>query len=179
MYLAGLKMRHFLTFSCRSSYSETPLGASSSACRHSSTPGRCGPGTHVKMLQAAHSARRARLSFYNIFKPAGFLHLRAGGRRHSLFPHSATRTTVGVPCGSLARCSGHQYGFTVFRGRNMRRESLGPACSPEGVVVSVIPYGREFTYPPTFWFKPDVASNFGLSIVTMFIGSSRVLTIPS
>jgi hypothetical protein len=41
--------------------------------------------------------------------------------RHSLFPHSVTRTTMGVPCGSLAHCSGRQYGLTVFHGRNVRR----------------------------------------------------------
>jgi hypothetical protein len=59
---------------------KTPLGTSSSASRHSSAPGQRGSSTHVESLQAALSACRARLSFCNIFKPAGFQHLRAGGR---------------------------------------------------------------------------------------------------
>ena len=53
---------------------------------------------------------------------------------------------MGVPCGSLAHCSGRKYGLTVFRERNMRR----PCLSTDGIVVSVIPDAKEFTYPRTF-----------------------------
>ena len=41
--------------------------------------------------------------------------------QHSLFPHSATRTSVGVPCGSLAHCSRRKYGLTVYRESNIRK----------------------------------------------------------
>ena len=50
--------------------------------------------------------------------------------------------------------------------------------SPEGVVVSVLPFKKERTRPHTFWFKPNLASNFGLSEVTMFNGSSHMLAVP-
>src|SRR5258705_440945 len=42
--------------------------------------------------------------------------------RHSLFPHSITRTCMGVPCGSLAQCSERKYGLTVFHESNIRKD---------------------------------------------------------
>ena len=48
-----------------------------------------------------------------------------------------------------------------------------------GIVVSVIPSIKELTDPRTFWFKPGIASNFGLFCFTMFNGSSQLLAIPS
>jgi hypothetical protein len=61
---------------------------------------------------------------------------------------------------------------------NVIYEGVRPCLSTDGIVVSVIPDAKEFTYPRTFWFKPDTASNFGLSILTMFNGSSHMLAIP-
>ncbi len=44
---------------------------------------------------------------------------------------------------------------------------LGPVFPPVGIIVSVNPIMREFTYPRTFWLKP--VSNFGFSTLTMVI----------
>jgi hypothetical protein len=46
----------------------------------------------------------------------------------TLFPHSFARTSIGVPCGSLARCSRRRYGFTVFH--SYYTDSVDPVYSP-------------------------------------------------
>ena len=62
---------------------------------------------------------------------------------------------------------------------NVIYEEVRPCLITDGYCVSVIPIPREFTYPRTFWFKPDAASNFGLFLMTVFNSSSHMLTIPS
>lgn len=95
-------------------------------------------------------------------------------RRHSLSPLSFTRISISVPCGSLARCSGREYGFTVFR--TSYTNSVDPAFPP----VMFCPCARS-TYSsnpsPTFWSKP--VSIFGLLKITRFISSSLMLVLLS
>ncbi len=76
-----------------------------------------------------------------------------------------------------------QFDCPIFRARIRayrvpQREyanDLGPVFPPVGIIVSVNPVMKEFTYPPTFWLKP--VSNFGFSIFTMVINSSPELAI--
>ena len=49
--------------------------------------------------------------------------------------------------------------------------------SADGIIVSVNPRIKEFTYPYTFWFKS--VSNFGLLSLTTFINSSHMLAMSS
>ena len=76
-----------------------------------------------------------------------------------------------------------QFDRPVFRARIRayrvpQREyanDFGPVFPPVGIIVSVNPIMREFTYPRTFWLKP--VSNFGFSTLTMVINSSPELAI--
>ena len=108
------------------------------------------------MLQSLSARLQGGIRFFLILLPAppwAFLAVRLP---------SVPGANTGLPCSADVICGG-----------------VGPCLSTDGIVVSVIPDAKEFTYPRTFWFKPDTASNFGLSTLTMFNGSSPVLAIPS
>jgi hypothetical protein len=56
-------------------------------------------------------------------------------------------------------------------------DGLGPACSPVAVLSTVQEGESSHTSPHTFWFK--LVSVFSLLVLTTFISSSHMLTMPS
>ncbi len=91
-----------------------------------------------------------------------------------LVPSSSVRNLIGSPCGLLSH-EREDYGFIMFCLCTMRWVR---SCLFAGGYVSAMGEGRT-PYPThvPFWLKP--VSIFGLLVLTTFINSSRMLTIPS
>jgi hypothetical protein len=68
-----------------------------------------------------------------------------------------------------------QYGLTTFR--KVDTDGLGALCPPGALGVHDRVLSRLCTRSSAFWRKPG--SIFGLSLITTFIESSHVFTIPS
>src|SRR5215468_9523841 len=92
----------------------------------------------------------------------------------SLLPSSHSRTSIGLPCGSLS-LTGDVRGYHVPS--QSQPNGLGALCPP----VALLPMTRKLgiLVPATvpFWLKPS--STFGLFSVTMFIERSPGFAIPS
>jgi hypothetical protein len=92
----------------------------------------------------------------------------------SLLPSSPSRTSIGLPCGSLS-LAGDVRGCHVPS--QPRTNGVGVLCPP----VACVPMTRNgrVLVPATvpFWPKPD--STFGLFSLTMFIERSPEFAIPS
>jgi len=90
------------------------------------------------------------------------------------FSHPSTRTAIGWSCGLLPRVE-EQYGLTTFR--KIDKDGLGALCPPVALGVHDRVLSRLCTRYSAFWLKP--ISIFGLVLITTFIESSHVFTIPS
>ena len=94
--------------------------------------------------------------------------------RPSLFPTPLPAPpSVGLAA-SLPRVE-EQYGLTTFR--KVDTDGLGALCPPGALGVHDKVLSRLCTRSSAFWLKPS--SIFGLSLITTFIESSHVFTIPS
>src|SRR5262249_10627696 len=94
--------------------------------------------------------------------------------RPSLFPTPLPAPpSVGLAA-SLPRVEEH-YGLITFR--KIDTDGLGALCSPGALAVHDRVLSRLCTRSSAFWLKPS--SILGLSLITTFIESSHVFTIPS
>ena len=105
----------------------------------------------------------------------GATRIRLMTRRHSLFPTPIPAPPLVGLAAFLPFLRKEQYGLTTFH--KVDTDGLGTLFSPVALRV----HDREGVNPCTrygaFWLKP--LSIFGLSILTTFIESSPVFTIPS
>src|SRR5436309_15138474 len=91
-----------------------------------------------------------------------------------LVPSSSVRNLIGSPCEPLSLLQ-EDYGFIMFCLRTMRRVR---SCLFAGGCSSAMGgRGSLLSYPLASWLKP--LSTFGLLVLTTFIDSSRLLTVPS
>jgi hypothetical protein len=100
--------------------------------------------------------------------------IRSITERHSLFP----TPLPALPWVGLAASlpfKKEQYGLTTFR--KVDKDGLGALCPPVALGVHDRILSRPCTRYSAFWLKP--LSIFGLSLITTFIESSHVFTIPS
>jgi hypothetical protein len=90
------------------------------------------------------------------------------------FAFSAILCTQGRQCSSRFTCRFRQpFAFTLFR-MNLRADRTLPLR--RWSIVHDGPVFKDHSSPRTFWFKP--VSTFGLSKLTTFNGSSRMLVVP-
>jgi hypothetical protein len=99
--------------------------------------------------------------------------IRSITERRSLFPTPLPALPLVGLAASLPFLE--QYGLTTFR--KVDKDGLGALCSPVALDVHDRVLSRPCTRYSAFWLKP--LSIFGLSLITTFIESSHVFTIPS
>ena len=95
--------------------------------------------------------------------------------RPSLFPTPLPAPPLVGLATSLPSLRKGRYGLTTFH--KVDKDGLGALCSPVVLRVHDRVLGRPCTHYSAFWLKP--LSIFGLSVLTTFIESSHVFTIPS
>ena len=93
---------------------------------------------------------------------------------HSLFPTPIPALPLVGLAASLPRVQ-EQYGLTTFH--KVDTNGLGALCPPVALGVHDRVLSRLCTRYSAFWLKP--LSIFGLVLITTFIESSHVFTIPS
>ena len=95
--------------------------------------------------------------------------------RHSLFPTPLPASPLVGLATSLPSFRKERYGLTTFH--KVDKDGLGALCPPVVLGVHDRVRARPCTHYSAFWLKP--ISIFGLSLITTFIESSHVFTIPS
>jgi hypothetical protein len=95
-------------------------------------------------------------------------------RRHSLFPTPLPAPPL-VGLMAFLPFKKERYGLTTFR--KIDKDGLGALSPPGALCVHDRILSRPCTRSSAFWLKP--LSILGLLLITTFIESSRVFTIPS
>jgi hypothetical protein len=110
----------------------------------------------------------------NVAHITGATHIHPITGWRSLFPTPLPAPPLVGLAAFLPRVE-EQYGLTTFR--KVDTNGLGALCPPGALGVHDRVLSRLCTRSSAFWLKP--ISIFGLSLITTFIESSHVFTIPS
>ena len=101
--------------------------------------------------------------------------IRSITERHSLFPTPIPAPPLVDFTASLPFLRKERYGLTTFR--TVDKDGLGALCPPGALAVHDRVLSRPCTHYSALLAKP--VSIFGLLLITTFIESSRLFTIPS